>query len=550
MTNDLFQIKNLSFLALCPVAVILLNLPSKAVLAQFAPHPSIEHATVLDWTETLPNLDDPIQYDTDQLLIFANRLDLRNRDLDFYVYKDSFRYVPRHVILIADELQIGGTSIDLEGSNAEANTDDRNGGSLSILARKLILDTSGPGSYPRYGLIADVVGGEYTPGWGGPARPGFLKIYYEEFAYIDARGRTGDQIGSAAAHLRRYVGARVDRYGMFSSPLQRLRIEALGNQRVGVFNSIGNVTEVTPINSEDVATETIAALTLWQNTLFQNAIERLEQAKAKSDGNLVSAVLREFADYPIVPQIGNLRQSNEVLARRLNAEYRFNEGVDIRAGQATALSLRSSVAKLEATFDDGSKGVGYGLVIGQRNEQTIVVTAGHVIQKIRPMADPVLASSVIASFFGDAEGHQAKVLHPLPSFYADGVPLIDLGVLAVDSELSVGSSIDVEAQDVAPLRGIEVWSIAGSYGDWTVPNLPGTFQDDCDRRSCQIATVEDLTTSVGDSGGAIVTERGVAGIIRSGGTEGPLERPVTRVITIAAVANALTEYWGIDVSAQ
>jgi hypothetical protein len=169
---------------------------------------------------------------------------------------------------------------------------------------------------------------------------------------------------------------------------------------------------------------------------------------------------------------------------------------------ALALQLRADVVRVSARTSSGlSPQNGFGFIVGQQGQQLIVVTANHVVrgdspgeEDLHPMitffenqgssVSGVLQNTSLAQDHGDL----AVIVVTLPSTYSWKPPRIS------------GESLS---------RGTKVWLI-GQEGKWDVPTIPGVVSDVLPDGTIE---VERLEGRKGSSGGPLVSENGIVGMI-------------------------------------
>ena len=178
------------------------------------------------------------------------------------------------------------------------------------------------------------------------------------------------------------------------------------------------------------------------------------------------------------------------------------------AGDQMALDLRNNVARIKVFGSDGVRQWeenGFGIIVGSRDDRMFIVTANHVVRGDYRNPD-VRTDSVLVSFYDDlgSPATSARLL-------ALREPEMDLAVLEVPFPAGVQWQVDCRASVFERERGTNVWSI-GLAATWRVPPSAGTISG---MTPDERLRVDGLRVQRGSSGGALVGETGLVGMIVS-----------------------------------
>lgn len=207
----------------------------------------------------------------------------------------------------------------------------------------------------------------------------------------------------------------------------------------------------------------------------------------------------------------------------------FSAGVLAQASgeDSMPMALRPNVVKITATLGQGiAPRTGFGFIVGQQQNQLVVVTANHVVRGDEPDAED---KAPLITFFLD-QGSQAR-----GRLETVGLPT-GHGDLAVILVQNPGSATFVrDAIDTTrPERGLRVW-IVGRGGSWDIPVSPGVVAGtDPFNQSIQ---VENLAARVGSSGGPLVSSKGIVGMVVND------DGLYTEATPISAIRTQVSEKW-------
>jgi hypothetical protein len=183
------------------------------------------------------------------------------------------------------------------------------------------------------------------------------------------------------------------------------------------------------------------------------------------------------------------------------------------AGDTKAQALRSMVVKISAVFGDGHKKFGVGIIVGEQNNRVVIITANHVVTQLNP--DAPSDNSPHITFFENQGTDTIGALqkNSLPIYHGD------LAVILADKPPKLTFVRDALSTKTAD-RGLEVRPIMRS-SSWDVPVTPGRVSGiNADGH----ILVEGLGVTGGDSGGPIVANDGMIGMmITDGGDVGKTE---------------------------
>jgi hypothetical protein len=183
----------------------------------------------------------------------------------------------------------------------------------------------------------------------------------------------------------------------------------------------------------------------------------------------------------------------------------FSAGVlaQVSGEDGKAMALRPNVVKITATLGQGmAPQTGFGFIVGQQQNQFVVVTANHVVRGDDPGSED---KAPLITFFQN-QGSQAR-----GTLETVGLPTGhgDLAVILVPNPGSATFVTDA-IDTTPPERGFRVW-IIGRGGGWNIPVSPGVVVgSDPFNQSIQ---VENLAARVGSSGGPLVSSKGIVGMV-------------------------------------
>jgi len=177
-----------------------------------------------------------------------------------------------------------------------------------------------------------------------------------------------------------------------------------------------------------------------------------------------------------------------------------------------AKDLFDSVVRVEAIYPNGKPETGFGFIVGERDNQLFIVTANHIVRNEKSNS-PATRVRVMFHTEKGIWNEEVKLLetrYPMPN---------DLAVLRVNAPkkftLRHISRLAIESGDLA---GTSVLYI-GSQGEWNI--LSGKFNRGPDKDS--LFRVETGAIEPGGSGGPVLTNTGVIGMILGKGAAGIAE---------------------------
>jgi hypothetical protein len=166
------------------------------------------------------------------------------------------------------------------------------------------------------------------------------------------------------------------------------------------------------------------------------------------------------------------------------------------------MAIRARVVKISATLTSGGTSqIGFGFIVGERNDEVVIVTANHVVRGDDPGSED--KSPMVTFFFKQGEAVRG-------SLQSTSLPH-DRGDLAVIiAPKPKGMTLpSAQIASTPPARGQPVWLI-GRAGDWDVPVTPGIISG---VEFNGMIKVQGLSARVGSSGGPLVSAEGIIGMI-------------------------------------
>jgi hypothetical protein len=160
--------------------------------------------------------------------------------------------------------------------------------------------------------------------------------------------------------------------------------------------------------------------------------------------------------------------------------------------------------------------------VGQQGQDLVVITANHVVRT----DDLMVEDKAPKITFFQSQGYQA--IGALQNVWLPR-EAGDLTIVLVPKPEFVSFETRVLWTGL-PQRGLSVWLIGRQQG-WSIPTLPGKVSELDEFR--QAVKVENLTTMEGSSGGPLISEFGIIGmIVRSEGlfVEATLIGPIARKV--------------------
>jgi hypothetical protein len=194
-------------------------------------------------------------------------------------------------------------------------------------------------------------------------------------------------------------------------------------------------------------------------------------------------------------------------------------------GEKNAYEFRANTVQIRSSRagkQDDELEAGYGFVVAVRGDIVTLVTADHVVRD----GDGVIYGQTTVEFFADP-GHPvvANLLgYRIPRQYGD------LAVIEV-----IKPSFALQRTPAAPLplnEGTEAWRI-GKWGGWTPSNRPGVFVG---KRKTIWLGFDNLDTPRGSSGGPVLTDTGLVGMVTDNDQFGP-----ALVLPINVISDFLAE---------
>lgn len=195
-------------------------------------------------------------------------------------------------------------------------------------------------------------------------------------------------------------------------------------------------------------------------------------------------------------------------------------------GEQTAWGVIDDVVRIQVTAPDGSSGEqGFGFVFGERDNTLYVATADHVVRK-----GGEAMGTVTVTFHHD-QGHA------LPASLLDLQKPPKQGDLAV-LELSAPAHYVPQWPPMSSIDslvpGTRAWRI-GKRGNWLPATTPGEFAE----QDGIWLMFDGLDTPPGCSGGPIVTEDGIIGMVVADGGNAGFASNVLPIDTIRIA----TRFW-------
>ena len=206
----------------------------------------------------------------------------------------------------------------------------------------------------------------------------------------------------------------------------------------------------------------------------------------------------------------------------------------VTGGERIAWLVADDVVRITTTLPDGSAAEeGFGFVFGESNGRIYVVTADHVVRQGKSdgnegKAEGSLKVQVI--FRGD-QGHRYDAeLLDLQLLPERG----DLAVLQLPKPPSFRAAWPSVADADALVPGVRAWRI-GKVERWIPATVPGEFVG----RSALWLAFDNLDTPRGSSGGPVVTQDGIVGMVVA---EGGMTGVPSDVLPIGTIEGVLREW--------
>ena len=197
--------------------------------------------------------------------------------------------------------------------------------------------------------------------------------------------------------------------------------------------------------------------------------------------------------------------------------------VNAPTGGRLAWSFRQNVVRIIATgLPDDDEENGFGFVFGEQNGELYVATADHVVRKANTPA-----AHIGLRFFGALGESRDATLLALRLPPAGG----DLAVLRVPTPPGFKPFWPAMVPSYMLQPGDPAWRI-GKGDRWNPPNGPGSFQG---RAGALWLEFDNLDTPRGSSGGPILGDGGLIGIVVKDGGLSNAPAQVLPADTIAAM---------------
>jgi len=162
--------------------------------------------------------------------------------------------------------------------------------------------------------------------------------------------------------------------------------------------------------------------------------------------------------------------------------------------------LKSNTVRIEAAWPTGGAQLGFGFIVGERaSTQLYIATANHVVR------DPDRGKSTAVKVWLRGEGNST-----VAELLEDSSQALDLAVLRVAKPQGFSWKTDVigSAADQRT-HGTNVWFI-GRDRDWYTPVAPGKLTAVTFESKLQL---EGLPVRVGSSGGPLIADSGIIGMV-------------------------------------
>jgi Trypsin-like peptidase domain len=186
---------------------------------------------------------------------------------------------------------------------------------------------------------------------------------------------------------------------------------------------------------------------------------------------------------------------------------------------ATALRLRANVVKVQSPAGESAES-GFGFIIGSRDGKLYIVTADHVVRPVDAPNTSAPAAVKVVFYSDQGRTYRAELLetHDRAS---------DLAVL----RLSVPSGVDWFRDCLGDTngvgRGTRVWFI-GRNGNWFVPVQAGFVGTEHLSDDWHVQ-LESLPVRPGSSGGPLLSNSGIIGMIQRGSEDDSFALSIDRI---------------------
>ena len=209
---------------------------------------------------------------------------------------------------------------------------------------------------------------------------------------------------------------------------------------------------------------------------------------------------------------------------------------NLSLGEQVAWSTRDDVVRVTTFRRNGDiLDTGFGFIFGSRGEDFFIATADHVLRGERPANDT--ASRVEITFLSDRDHSRPGAILPFRLSADKG----DLGIVQVrrPDGMSLAWPRSVRSTELSP--GTRAWRI-GKQREWLPPTNPGQFAG---RLDGTFLGFDGMDVPPGSSGGPVVTENGLVGMISRDGGQAGLSSQVLPIETIRAMTQAWQLPWDI-----
>jgi uncharacterized protein YecT (DUF1311 family) len=196
------------------------------------------------------------------------------------------------------------------------------------------------------------------------------------------------------------------------------------------------------------------------------------------------------------------------------------------ASDAKAAALQDNVVKITATFGEGGTQTGFGIIVGEQGRNLVVVTADHVVRGEDPGAED---KKPTITFFRTQGSQVQGKLETVRLPHGSG----DLTVILVPRP-AYATAVKAAIDPKPVIRGTNVW-LVGRVGNWNIPASPGIVaQTNPFTGKIQ---VEGLAARAGSSGGPLISNDGIVGMIVDDG------ELYTEATPIAIIEKQVRDVW-------
>lgn len=205
-------------------------------------------------------------------------------------------------------------------------------------------------------------------------------------------------------------------------------------------------------------------------------------------------------------------------------------GQDI--GWLKAQAIRDNVVSIKSDY-----GVGFGLIVGEKDNTLWIGTANHVVRGPNDGGPNDRANVLIEFFAEQGNTYSAVLAETWLSSQRE-----DLAVITITTPPRFKWRHEGFAPERENVAETFVWYV-GRDGKWEVSELAGKITAKASDNKYSVEGFEDIAVE-GMSGGVIVSEYGVEGLIQGRGSSGEL-----KVISLASVKNFMKAWghpWGME----